>query len=79
MRYLVDQALCCGHGQSAAVAPQVHSLDESTRRSVTLRISSQAWKKRQGTEPRPVPKLPSASSASRCAGLACHGMYDEHG
>jgi ferredoxin len=28
VRYLVDQALCCGHGQCAAVAPDVYSLDE---------------------------------------------------
>lgn len=28
MRYLVDQALCCGHGQCAAHAPDVYSLDD---------------------------------------------------
>ncbi len=28
MRYLVDQALCCGHGQCAALAPEVYSLDD---------------------------------------------------
>ena len=79
VRYLLARAQCCGHEQCAAVAPQVHGLDESTMRSVALRISGQAWKKRQGTEPRPVPGLPSASPASRGAGVACQGMYDEHG
>jgi ferredoxin len=28
MKYLVDQALCCGHGQCAAVAPEVYSLGD---------------------------------------------------
>jgi ferredoxin len=28
VRYLVDQALCCGHGQCAALAPEVYSLDD---------------------------------------------------
>jgi ferredoxin len=28
MRYLVDQALCCGHGQCAALAPDVYELDD---------------------------------------------------
>lgn len=28
MKYVVDLALCAGHGQCAAVAPDVHTLDE---------------------------------------------------
>lgn len=28
MRYLVDEALCCGHGQCALFAPEVYSLDD---------------------------------------------------
>jgi ferredoxin len=28
VRYLVDQALCCGHGQCTALAPEVYSLDD---------------------------------------------------
>ncbi len=28
MKYIVDSALCCGHGQCHAVAPEVYSLDE---------------------------------------------------
>jgi ferredoxin len=28
VRYLVDQALCCGHGQCAALAPEVYRLDD---------------------------------------------------
>lgn len=28
MRYLVDEALCCGHGRCAVVAPAVFALDE---------------------------------------------------
>jgi ferredoxin len=28
VRYLVDQALCCGHGQCAASAPEVYSVDD---------------------------------------------------
>ncbi len=28
MRYLVDEALCCGHGRCAVVAPTVYRLDE---------------------------------------------------
>jgi ferredoxin len=28
MKYAVDAALCCGHGQCFAVAPEVFSLDE---------------------------------------------------
>lgn len=27
MKYLVDEALCAGHGQCAAVAPDVYELD----------------------------------------------------
>lgn len=29
MRYLVDVALCCGHGRCAAVAAEVYSLDDA--------------------------------------------------
>jgi ferredoxin len=28
MKYLVDEALCAGHGQCAAVAPDVYELDD---------------------------------------------------
>lgn len=28
MRYLVDQALCSGHGNCADVGPDLHTLDE---------------------------------------------------
>lgn len=28
MKYVVDMALCCGHGQCAATAPDVFSLDD---------------------------------------------------
>jgi ferredoxin len=28
VRFVVDPALCCGHGQCAAVAPGVYSLDD---------------------------------------------------
>lgn len=28
MKFVVDSALCCGHGQCAAVAPEVYDLDD---------------------------------------------------
>lgn len=28
MKFVVDAALCCGHAQCAAVAPDVYSLDD---------------------------------------------------
>ena len=28
MKFVVDAALCCGHGQCAALAPGVYSLDD---------------------------------------------------
>jgi ferredoxin len=37
MRYLVDPALCSGHGACAAAAPEVYSLDESGFNAVTAR------------------------------------------
>lgn len=28
MRYLVDEALCCGHGSCALTAPELYTLDD---------------------------------------------------
>lgn len=47
MRYVVDTALCCGHGQCAAAAPGVFALDDEgfnadVGRTVDVPVGSEA-------------------------------------
>jgi ferredoxin len=57
VRYLVDEALCCGHGRCAVVAPAVYSLDEDEGVNAVLA--------------RFVDVAPGLESAAKAGALAC--------